>query len=388
MTTTLDRERRGILRNFGASGSEQDELLAYNASRFSPVLSREPFALPLTDEPFVAAWEERIAAARETSTWTELRRWMPQLAFPVERGVSGTVAYRCATQSGVSGKSHDSWMPLRMPELLHVELLCTAAGRLPVIRTSCRADFVYLVQALTHRNEPVPIPPSMGACAVSGHMNWQSVAQRAAVADSFAWRSPAPHRPHVTGRELRAAVRDRFILATDGPYSGVSAESLSLDQKSWQRDSRTIRTEHECAHYLMRRCCGAMSNALLDELLADYYGIVAARGAYRHDWFLAFMGAGDARDASVGGRISNYRGTPPLSDGAFTVVTNLLRRASRTVHEFDEMLQPQRDAVDRSVALLALTSFTLETLCIEGAATEVLSQMRLISGHLAGAARH
>ena len=69
--------------------------------------------------------------------------------------------------------------------------------------------------------------------------------------------------------------------------------------------------EHECAHYLTKRVTGSMSNNLLDELLADYVGIVAAAGTYRGDWALEFLGLEDYPAYRNGARLQNYRGSPP-----------------------------------------------------------------------------
>ncbi len=43
-------------------------------------------------------------------------------------------------------------------------------------------------------------------------------------------------------------------------------------------------------HYVTRHALGTMRNSMLDELIADYVGIVSATGAYRGDWFLRFLG--------------------------------------------------------------------------------------------------
>lgn len=65
---------------------------------------------------------------------------------------------------------------------------------------------------------------------------------------------------------------------------------MNLSQAEWRRLSITIRLEHECTHYFTYRVLGSMRNNLLDELIADYQGIVSAIGKYRADWFLRFMG--------------------------------------------------------------------------------------------------
>ncbi|MBC6421591.1 MAG: hypothetical protein GDA38_08585 [Hormoscilla sp. SP12CHS1] len=66
---------------------------------------------------------------------------------------------------------------LKEPESLQLIIHESAAGEIPVIIAGCREDFVSLVQALTKRNEPHPIPDSMGATMVSGFNNWDRIRQ-------------------------------------------------------------------------------------------------------------------------------------------------------------------------------------------------------------------
>ena len=50
--------RTRILEEFGAKGSEIDELLAYNTNVFDHSSLKSGLSLPLKDEPFVPFWEE------------------------------------------------------------------------------------------------------------------------------------------------------------------------------------------------------------------------------------------------------------------------------------------------------------------------------------------
>jgi hypothetical protein len=122
--------------------------------------------------------------------------------------------------------------------------------------------------------------------------------------------------------------QDRFILLSEGPYSAVPAHELELDDEPWRKLSLVIRREHECAHYFTRRVFGSMRNHLLDELIADYCGIYAALGRFRADWFLRFVGLEKFPHYREGGRLQNYRGDPPLSDAAFTVLQAVVKVAA------------------------------------------------------------
>ena len=79
----------------------------------------------------------------------------------------------------------------------------------------------------------------------------------------------------------------------------------------------------------------SMRNNLLDELIADYRGIVASSGCYRADWFLRFLGLESFPHYREGGRLQNYRGQPTLSDGAFKILQALVKAAAENLQHFD-----------------------------------------------------
>ena len=51
---------------------------------------------------------------------------------------------------------------LQQPEKLDLKIYPSLAGAIPVLFPGNREDFETLVRALTKRNEPQPLPPSMG----------------------------------------------------------------------------------------------------------------------------------------------------------------------------------------------------------------------------------
>ena len=117
----------------------------------------------------------------------------------------------------------------------------------------------------------------------------------------------------------------------------------------WQVGCRSpIRLEHECTHYFTRRLFGSAKNHLLDELIADYRGIVAAIGQFRADWFLRFMGLENYPNYRACGRLGYYRGDPPLSEQAFGLLQTLVQRAAENVERFD------RENADRGVTPISI----------------------------------
>ena len=365
----MDREFQARqISEAGASGSEIDELIAYNENRFDLGSLGPDTVFPLPDEPFVECWSAWADEAEREGAFEVLRRYLPQLAFPVAEGVSQWPSYRKATLQGVDPATLDeaTGLILEDPSAVRLELYRSSAGRVPVLALRGRSTFVTLVRALGKRNEPVEIPDSMGALMISGFNNWHRIHTLRKHFEA----TPEDEREHPSWREAFAEIRgrkelyqDRFMFLSDGPYSAVPAADLGLDEATWREKSLVIRRDHECAHYFTRRLFGSMRNNLLDELIADYAGIVAAEGRYRADWFLRFIGLESFPDVRPDGRIDLYRGDPPLSDGAFRALQALVVRAADHLERFDHAEMVDRRTPHRqALALAALAALRLDEL--------------------------
>ena len=92
-TDSIESFRRRVLSSFGA-GSEIDELLAYNNNVFEHPTDAEKIGFPLSDEPFVTAWEGYLSAAENTPVVDVLKKPIPQLCFPIREGISLDDSYR------------------------------------------------------------------------------------------------------------------------------------------------------------------------------------------------------------------------------------------------------------------------------------------------------
>jgi hypothetical protein len=360
--------RKNVLTAFGANDSEIEELLAYNQNVFdqSKTLMQ---TFPLPSEVFVDRWRQYITQAEIEGTHTVLKERLVQFKFPIQAGISQTEIYRAATRKGEKIKEKDSalsaGLELSAPEKLQLQLHPTLAGEIPVITAGNREDFITLVQALTHRNEPHPIPDSMGACIVSGYNNWDRIYRyrqqwltRRRKGSKADWA--AEFKRLIPHKEL---YQDRFIILSPGAYSNVSASDLGLEQTQWQQLSLQIRLEHECTHYITRRLFGSMRNNIFDELIADYRGIVAATGQYRADWFLRFIGLESFPRYREGGRLENYRGDPPLSDSAFLILQALVKAAAENLEACDrQSLKQPKTLSEQASTLMTLTTLSLEEL--------------------------
>jgi len=362
-----NRDRREtVLRSFGAAGPETEELLAYNESAFDVSAS---FSHPLRDEAFVETWRGYAEEARETGAFTCLRDKLMQFQFPIREGISETDAYRKATRRGEWPNRDDGGegLVLDAPDLLSIQIHATPAGCIPLLMTENRSDFETLIQAILHRGEPNSVPSSMGACMVAGYNNWDRIrtyrAQwtlRTGAQSEAAWSEE--FRRLIPQKER---YQDKFIILSDGPYSGVPAAALGLSDAAWRRFSFVIRREHECAHYTTRRAFSSMQSNAFDELIADFIGITAAAGTFRADWFLTFMGLENFPAYRSGGRLENYRGDPPLSNGAFGVLQALVVAAAHHLEAFSAA-NPET-ITDKQNALAVLAQFTLEELAYNDA---------------------
>ncbi|WP_442939959.1 DUF7005 family protein [Nostoc sp.] len=377
--------RASVLASYGATAQQTEELLTHNQNIFDHSFLKLPIKFPLAPEPHVAVWEEYAAIAKEVGVFEALSSRLVQLQFPILEGINQTEAYRSATRKGVTvdGMVEATGLILQQPEQLQLMLHQSLAGVIPVLLTKNREDFVSLVQALTMRNEPKSVPASMGACMITGFNNWDRIRQyrqqwSAKNFDNCSQSSWLEEFQRLIPQ--KQLYQDRLIILSDGFYSNVSASDIGLSEVEWRRLSITIRLEHECTHYFTQRLFGSMRNNLLDELIADYIGIVAAVGNYRADWFLRFLGLESFPDYREGGRLQNYRGKPPLSDDAFKILQALVKSAAENLERFDTQYGGKlRTLNSQPIMLIALTYLTLEELADSEAHSyiqKILDQLR------------
>jgi hypothetical protein len=80
-----------------------------------------------------------------------------------------------------------------------------------------------------------------------------------------------------------------LIVLSDKPYSNVPARDMGLTEAEWKAKSLVLRREHENTHYYTKRFFGSARNNLHDEIIADFFGIYAAFGEYKGEYFLRFI---------------------------------------------------------------------------------------------------
>ena len=362
--------RAKVLTDCGASASLVEELLVYTENPYS-AHDVGPEELPLGDEAHVEAWSRYQRDAEEQGGFAALRDRLVQLRFPVREGISDEEPYRKATRKGdVSGAdAYGPGLELRRPESVELTVCPTIAGRIPVLVAGERDDFVALVRACTGRNEPIPVPDSMGACFISGFNNWDRIASYRGE-----WEATQPHPPSEAewNEEFRRLVprkhlyQDRFIILSRGPYSAVPAADTDFDDVEWLERSLSIRREHEFTHYFTYRVFGLIRSNALDELIADFNGLVRAFGTYRPDLARRFLGIEAFPRFRAGGRLGDYLGDPPLSDCAFEILQSLAHRVVENLAKLSE----QHGALLRSLEGLAAVTYALARLTLEDLASD------------------
>jgi len=364
-----------LLRSFGATAGVTSELLSYNAYSFDRTLLDETLSFPLPDEEFVDEWQ-MYARKVDAFGFEALADALVQLNFPIRGGISKTENYIAATRKGVGSRemSDATGLSLEHPEQCHIRIHPTWAGRLPVVQTACRADFISLVRAFSHRNEPVDVPESIGACIIAGYNNWSRFHR---LREKWLLMNPDSVFSMSCVSDSKHLYQDRFMILSESWYSGASPEKLQLSDAEWRRISLAIRQEHESAHYWTRRVLSSMRNQVIDEIIADYCGLVSAIGHFRGDWLLTFFGLENYPQYREGGRLQNYRGHPPLSDAAFVLLQKLIVASAATLDKFHrhnaEALSGRNGNL---LALLTLTNFTLEELASESAVDQLSAELR------------
>ena len=220
---------------------------------------------PATRDPRLAWWNDLPWQSDQSLAWTWLCHALPQLTLPQQVGISQSELYHDRVLRGVGGPSVElsEGPPLQQRAALQLFVARHPYISMPVLSTPNRADFEWLVRALAHRAEPIPIEAGVHAQAISGLVHWGLI--------------------RTLGPEQRASL----ILLHESPYGSVPSEQApgGLDHRQWLRTSAALRLEHELTHLTTKQQLGEMRINLLDELVADAMGHVFALGRFSADLF-------------------------------------------------------------------------------------------------------
>lgn len=362
-----------ILQEFGATQKDIDLLLDYVANPMSLCALPSGLRLPLSDEPFAAVWKDYAQKAGQEGFLQTLCSRLIQLNFPVQEGLSQDSGYQAAVKKGQFPAEPGPGPLFSAPEQLKLFVHDSPAGSIGVLMAGNRQDFVTLVQALVYKNEPVPVPESLGAFMVSGYNNWERIKSyrrqwmqgRKDSDDGLAWSLEFQNL-----KKKKNLYQDRFIILSSGFYSGIQPATLGLSPQEWQEYSLRLRLEHECTHYFTLRFFSSMRKNIWDEILADYMGILAARGSYSYKWFLLFLGLENYPAYRAGARLEKYL-PEYLTESAFEVLKSMTRAAAINLQKLDQEFGQQfQSPQGRSIMLL--------TLCVTGLCALASSDYREI----------
>lgn len=165
---------RVLLRAAGAVDAVVDELLRHD----EPLVEADGACGSRPDPAEESRWQAWTTLAERSALVglvPALCRRCPQLLFPIRAGIGSTDAYRLVTRRGIwpVGMPGATGLELRRPTEIALTLHSSLMGRIPLMVVPDRRDFENLVRAFTARNEPVPVPPSIGACLVAGFNQWE-----------------------------------------------------------------------------------------------------------------------------------------------------------------------------------------------------------------------
>lgn len=341
------------------------ELITYTKNEFY-VTNKSLKSNRTSEDIYISAWKNYKKNAEIEGVFKTLKKHLVQLQFPIKKGISLSREYKDATLKGVPTDNMllASGIVLNDFENLHLEIYECAAGKVPVLIVPNDEDFCSIINAFSHKNEPVNIPYSMGAAMIKGINNWSRINT---LKEEWLIKNPFGNwnlefKKNILPRPY--LYKDKLIVLSRKPYSSVSASELKISENDWMEYSIKIRLEHECTHLFTLKYFKHMANNMHDELLADYIGISKALGNYQCDWFLKFIGLENFPEYRHGARLENYLGNPSLSEKAFKVLRTIIKKAVNNLTVFDKKLgtiKSEEDKIRRiaSICMLDLISIAL-----------------------------
>ena len=161
--------RAAVLRGLTDDAHAIEQVLAYGENPFDPSCLTQRPVLPLPDEPHADTWRAYAGQCGNTP-FAYLQTKLPQLNVPIRDGVSKTDEYARVARRGEPFQEDifGARLTLERPDVFHFSVQSHAAGSLPILVTSHRADFETLCRALAHRSEPADISPAVNAQTITG----------------------------------------------------------------------------------------------------------------------------------------------------------------------------------------------------------------------------
>jgi hypothetical protein len=314
-----------------------DELKMYFQNKFSSKDTKGQSSF--MDEPYIEAWERYYEESIDDNAFEVLKKCYPQLRFPIEEEINKTQNYIDAVLKGKEDFGNlKNVLELNHPEGIEISIYKSIVGKVPVIKVTDNQDFTSIIQSLLHKNNPVPVPQSMGAILVNGINNWDRLHT---LKQNWLPNNPLGNWNEEFSKNVLpnpTLFKDKIIILSTKPYSNVAANILGISESAWKIYSYLIRLEHECTHLYTLKKYGYASNNLHDELIADYIGMTKTIGYYDKYWMLAFMGLEEYPTYRKGARLENYLGNTDLSFDSFEQLIMIIKKAIDNIALFDSKL--------------------------------------------------
>lgn len=353
-----DKEKYLFLNDFVKSDSAIDELLAYSENKFT----NKRNASSLLEDTYINTWEDYYSESKKISAFDTLKKYIVQLQFPVQKGISKTKEYINSSLRG-KPKLSKSCLMLNQPELIKLELYNSSIiGKVPVIIVPNDDDFNTVISALSNKNEPQELPKSMGASFINGINNWDRIYRLKA---NWLIHNPTGNwnihfKEHILPKPH--LFKDKLVVLSTKAYSGIKCEGIGVSKDSWEFLSLIIRREHECAHLFTLKYYGCMANNMHDEIIADYAGITKVLGHFNKEWFLQFIGLENYPNYRKGGRLENYQGSTKLSKEAFEGLKTIVKNVTDAVYKFDHTLGQVKSPIDQLNRIKSICEVDLITM--------------------------
>lgn len=372
-------EKRKFLESITTDEEVISELFNYTENKFS-VTNNFLKSNTTSEDVYISTWKNYKKNAETEGVFKTLKKHLVQLQFPIKKEISLSQEYKDVTLKGVSTDNMllASGVVLNDPENLHLEIYECVAGKVPALIVPNDEDFCSIINAFSHKNEPVNIPKAMGAAMIKGINNWNRINT---LKEEWLIKNPFGNWNLEFKKNILPnpyLYKDKLIVLSKKPYSSVLANELNISEKDWIDYSIKIRLEHECTHLFTLKYFKHMANNMHDELLADYIGISKALGKYQCDWFLKFIGLENFPEYRDGARLENYLGNPPLSEKAVKVLRIIIKKVTNNLASFDKKLGAIKSLEDEIRRIGSICMLDLITIALPSGAELLLNSYQKI----------
>lgn len=342
-----------------ASIDLSDKLKAYLFNKFP--LNDDSAASTFTEGPEIQFWEDFLKNfSNGKDIFNALKECYPPLNFLIEKEIDKAELYNNIL---LNAKTNDikltSYIKLEDTKNISLELHQSIAGKIPVLTIPNKEDFVKILQSLIHKNNPLPIPASMGAVLLNGLNNSKRFN---IIKKNWLQNNPfGDWNTEFTNNIMpnKSLYKDKLVILSTKPYSNVPASQLGLEEDLWISYSISIRKEHELTHLYTLKKYGQATNNLHDELIADYIGIIKTIWNYNKVWMLNFMGLENYPHYREGARLENYVKESKLSPDDFKQLITIIKNAIENIAIFDKTVGKVKSTKDQMCRIDALCEISL-----------------------------